>query len=260
MCTAQHVPLTYLRWVAWQARGGVGVLQGHREQATSNGAEQRIHFPHLYVAFLCCVHVCPSNHRLMHSVVDFADEKLLLYVSSSLSSARRDSSHVLTRRSVWIPSQAGTCSHTPEPEVGGGARREQIEIINGSSKTPNLDNRTRSSRAHQQHASQWTTCTTCTPVLGSHTAAPGLSGLVAPLLALRAVVVCKVKRLARTMFRHDCNSTMRFGEIKDKFLLSSGGTFKPNFSLTDAPENWWRTSRFGSSQRFVDVDKDKVRF
>lgn len=153
-CTAQHVPLTYLRWVAWQARGGVGVLQGHREQATSNGAEQRIHFPHLYVAFLCCVHVCPSSHRLMHSVVDFADEKLLLYVSSSLSSARRDSSHVLTRRSVWIPSQAGTCSHTPEPEVGGGARREQIEIINGSSKTPNLDNRTRSSRAHQQHASR----------------------------------------------------------------------------------------------------------
>ena len=72
--------------------------------------------------------------------------------------------------------------------------------------------------------------------------------------------MCKVKRHARTMFRHDCNSTMRFGEIKDKFLLSSGGTFKPNFSLTDAPENWWRTSRFGSSQRFVDVDKDKVRF
>ena len=119
-CTAQHVPLTYLRWVAWQARGGVGVLQGHREQATSNGAEQRIHFPHLYVAFLCCVHVCPSNHRLMHSVVDFADEKLLLYVRSSLSTARRDSSHVLTRRSVWIASQAGTCSHTPEPEVGVG--------------------------------------------------------------------------------------------------------------------------------------------
>ena len=61
------------------------------------------------------------------------------------------------------------------------------------------------------------------------------------------------------MFKDGCTNTIRFGEVRDTFVLSRGGTaFEPKFSLTDAPESWWRTSKFSHSDRFVDVDKDKV--
>lgn len=56
-------------------------------------------------------------------------------------------------------------------------------------------------------------------------------------------------------------STITFDTLRNgEFILSSGKSFHPNFSQTDAPENWWRTSQFATTERFGSVDKDKFRF
>lgn len=61
------------------------------------------------------------------------------------------------------------------------------------------------------------------------------------------------------MHKKRAAQTVRFGDVRDSFVLSSGSNYEPDFSMTDAPENWWRTSRFAKSGRFRAVDKDKVR-